>query len=159
MQRGPFHSDKVVDYVLEESTGGQLTREEAYFSNAGVKVRDLPRGEGERLMHLYLPDRILVMDRRLEVAWAYEFEFEKRALTTVGQTDEAFAPLALLDISDWIGVEGRLFRTRRGEVSVQITSCELLAKSLRPLPFGKVEVDKEIEGVSFSEVWGRVFGG
>lgn len=40
----PFHPDKVVDYVLEESTGGQLTREEAYFSNAGVKVKDLPRG-------------------------------------------------------------------------------------------------------------------
>lgn len=54
----------------------------------------LPRPEGERLMHLYLPDRILVMDRRLEVAWAYEFEFERRALTTVGQADEAFAPLA-----------------------------------------------------------------
>ena len=53
----------------------------------------LPRGEGERLMHLYLPDRILVMDRRLEVAWAYEFEFERRAVTTVGQMDEAFAPL------------------------------------------------------------------
>ena len=57
--------------------------------------------------------------------------------------DEVFDALGLLDISDWIGAEGRLFRTRRGEVSVEITSCELLSKSLRPLPFGKVEVDRE----------------
>ena len=53
----------------------------------------LTRADGERLIHLYLPDRILVLDRRLEMAWAYEFEFERRALTTVGQSDEAFTPL------------------------------------------------------------------
>lgn len=38
----PFHKDKVVDYVLEESTGGQLTREEAMFAN--LKPTGLPRG-------------------------------------------------------------------------------------------------------------------
>ena len=57
--------------------------------------------------------------------------------------DELFDTFALWDIGDWIGVEGRLFRTRRGEVSVQVASAELLAKSLRPLPFGKVEVDRD----------------
>ncbi|MBK1877699.1 sulfatase [Pelagicoccus mobilis] len=41
----PFHKDKVIDYVLEESTGGQLTREEAFFSNQRLnEVRSLPRG-------------------------------------------------------------------------------------------------------------------
>ena len=41
----PFHPDKVIDYVLEESTGGQLTREEAYFSNQKLgENRSLPRG-------------------------------------------------------------------------------------------------------------------
>ena len=38
----PFQPDKVIDYVLPESTGGQLTREEALFSNRS-KV-GLPRG-------------------------------------------------------------------------------------------------------------------
>ena len=38
----PFQPDKVIDYVLPESTGGQLTREEALFSN---RPKDgLPRG-------------------------------------------------------------------------------------------------------------------
>ncbi|MFY9255504.1 MAG: sulfatase-like hydrolase/transferase [Fuerstiella sp.] len=41
----PFQPDKVVDYVLPESTGGQLTREEAYFSNQKLgDIRSLPRG-------------------------------------------------------------------------------------------------------------------
>ncbi|UCC25388.1 MAG: lysine--tRNA ligase, partial [Gemmatimonadales bacterium] len=57
--------------------------------------------------------------------------------------DEAFAELDLLDLGDWIGVEGPLFRTRTGEVTVQVDSWELLSKSLRPLPMGKVEVDPD----------------
>jgi len=55
----------------------------------------------------------------------------------------AFADLDLLDLGDWVGVEGPLFRTRMGEVTVQVTSWTLLSKSLRPLPFGKVETDPE----------------
>jgi lysyl-tRNA synthetase class 2 len=46
----------------------------------------------------------------------------------------------LLDLGDWIGVQGVLFRTRTGEVTVRARSLELLAKSMRPLPQGKVEV-------------------
>ncbi len=57
--------------------------------------------------------------------------------------EEAFARLDLLDLGDWIGVEGPLFRTRTGEVTVQVEGWKLLTKSLRPLPFGKVEVDPE----------------
>jgi lysyl-tRNA synthetase, class II len=39
-------------------------------------------------------------------------------------------------------VEGALFRTRTGEVTVRAAAFELLAKSVRPLPFGKEEVDE-----------------
>jgi lysyl-tRNA synthetase class 2 len=57
--------------------------------------------------------------------------------------DAAFAMLAHLDLGDYIGVHGPLFRTKTGEVTVRVDRVELLAKSLRPLPFGKEEV---IEG-------------
>src|SRR5262249_8652690 len=56
-----------------------------------------------------------------------------------------YADLDLFDIGDVIGVEGPLFRTRTGEVTVRGTSVTLLAKSLRPLPFGKEEV---VDGVT-----------
>ena len=54
--------------------------------------------------------------------------------------DDNWAGLELLDIGDVLGVEGRLFRTRTGEVTVRAERYTLLAKSLRPLPFGKEEV-------------------
>jgi lysyl-tRNA synthetase class 2 len=54
--------------------------------------------------------------------------------------DDVFATTKLLDLGDIIGVEGPLFRTRTGEVTVRVAQLELLAKSLRPLPYGKEEV-------------------
>jgi lysyl-tRNA synthetase class 2 len=55
--------------------------------------------------------------------------------------DEAWDVLkSLVDVGDVVGVEGPLFRTRAGEVSVRAERFELLAKSLRPLPFGKEQV-------------------
>jgi lysyl-tRNA synthetase class 2 len=49
----------------------------------------------------------------------------------------------LVDLGDWIGAEGPLFRTRTGEITVRVTDWEFLAKSLRPLPYGKTEEDPE----------------
>ena len=39
-----------------------------------------------------------------------------------------------LDIGDWLGVRGPLFRTRTGQVTVEVQEFTLLCKSLRPLP-------------------------
>jgi lysyl-tRNA synthetase class 2 len=47
---------------------------------------------------------------------------------------------SLVDVGDVVGAEGPLFRTRAGEASVRVERVELLAKSLRPLPFGKEQV-------------------
>lgn len=49
-------------------------------------------------------------------------------------TPEDFALVEKLDLGDFIGVEGKLFRTRTGELTVQAATLRLLAKSLRPLP-------------------------
>ena len=48
--------------------------------------------------------------------------------------EDMFAELKDLDVGDWIGVEGTMMRTKRGQLSVSVTSFELLSKSLRPLP-------------------------
>ena len=53
--------------------------------------------------------------------------------------DERFGVLAHFDLGDIVGASGRLFRTRTGETTVRVENFELLAKSLRPLPFGKEE--------------------
>lgn len=54
--------------------------------------------------------------------------------------DDVFAMTKHFDLGDVIGVEGPLFRTRTGEVTVRVARVEMLAKSLRPLPFGKEEI-------------------
>jgi lysyl-tRNA synthetase, class II len=48
----------------------------------------------------------------------------------------------LLDIGDIIGVEGFIFKTKTGEISVHTSSLTLLTKSLRPLPIAKETVDE-----------------
>jgi lysyl-tRNA synthetase class 2 len=48
--------------------------------------------------------------------------------------DEAYAAFRKLDLGDIIGVEGTLFKTKSGEITVRTERCVLLAKALRPLP-------------------------
>ena len=47
---------------------------------------------------------------------------------------ERLDALLNLDLGDLIGVDGTVFRTRRGELSLKVEDWELLAKSLRPPP-------------------------
>ncbi|VEJ19894.1 lysine--tRNA ligase [Capnocytophaga canimorsus] len=47
----------------------------------------------------------------------------------------------LLDLGDFIGVEGELFLTQVGEKSVRVKNFKLLSKVLRPLPLPKTDAD------------------
>jgi lysyl-tRNA synthetase, class II len=61
------------------------------------------------------------------------------------QLGDAYALIERLDLDDHVGVRGRLFRTRAGEITVRAEheasepALTLLAKSLRPLPRGKTK--------------------
>ncbi|MFN8112580.1 MAG: lysine--tRNA ligase [Solirubrobacterales bacterium] len=48
--------------------------------------------------------------------------------------EETLHDLNALDLGDWIGTEGVVVTSRRGELSIRIESFELLSKALRPLP-------------------------
>nr|WP_325252256.1 lysine--tRNA ligase [uncultured Oscillibacter sp.] len=48
--------------------------------------------------------------------------------------EEAFAKFKKTDIGDIVGVEGEVFKTKRGEISVKAHKVTLLSKSLLPLP-------------------------
>ncbi len=54
------------------------------------------------------------------------------ARDSLGEDD--YASFKKWDIGDCLGVEGTLFRTRTGEISIHVTSATLLAKALLPLP-------------------------
>ena len=48
--------------------------------------------------------------------------------------EERYAALEHVDLGDFVGAEGTIMRTRRGELSLRLTSWQLLSKSLRPMP-------------------------
>ena len=48
--------------------------------------------------------------------------------------EEEYARFKKLDLGDFIGITGRLFRTRAGEITVRATAYTLVSKALRPLP-------------------------
>jgi lysyl-tRNA synthetase class 2 len=60
--------------------------------------------------------------------------------------DDGYELLKLLDLSDFIGVRGGLFRTRTQEVTIKVEEFQLLTKALRPLPFGKEDAEGEQHG-------------
>ncbi len=58
--------------------------------------------------------------------------------------EEAFAAVTDLDLGDWLGIEGTVMTTRKGELSINVDAAVLLAKALRPLPdkwHGLADVD------------------
>ncbi len=78
--------------------------------------------------------------------------------------EEGYELLRELDIGDIIGVRGRVFRTRSGEVTLSASHLSILSKSLQPLPekwHGLADVEKRyrqryLDLISNEEV-GRIF--
>jgi len=50
------------------------------------------------------------------------------------ETDQYRELVDLTDLGDWIGVHGILMRTQKGELSIKISSWQMLSKALQPLP-------------------------
>ena len=50
----------------------------------------------------------------------------------------------LLDIGDFIGVKGYVFRTQTGEISIHVSQLTVLSKALRPLPIVKTDKDGNV---------------
>ena len=61
---------------------------------------------------------------------------------------ETYGLLELLDLGDHVGVEGRLMKTRTGEITLRVAKFTLLSKALRPLPLGK----EDASGVKHGEL-------
>lgn len=57
----------------------------------------------------------------------------------------------LLDIGDIIGVNGYVFKTKTGEISVHGKSFTLLSKSIRPIPIAKEQIDENGNKVIYDQ--------
>jgi lysyl-tRNA synthetase class 2 len=97
--------------------------ERAYGEKKGAKAvvagRIMTMREMGKLAFVHLQDQ----SRKMQIV------FE---LKHIGE--EKFKLLKLFDIGDIIGVEGEIFTTQKGEISVLVKDYSMLSKALRPLP-------------------------
>lgn len=70
--------------------------------------------------------------------------------------EERYELLELLDLGDYLGVSGTVFRTRTGEVTIKAREMTLLAKAMRPIPLGK-RVEAGDESRSYHQVLDREY--
>ena len=75
-----------------------------------------------------------------------------------GLGEALYELVEMLDLGDWVGVEGTVFRTRTGEITLKASGLQLLAKTVRPLPYAKEETDESGEVIvhgGFADVESR----
>ena len=123
--KNPFEITKYEVTHESASAIAEYTEKEASLSESGeaLTVRIAGRMTSRRVMG--------------KASFAHLLDGEGKIQLYVSRDDlgdEDYASFKKWDIGDIIGVEGTLFRTRTGEVSVHAKSATLLAKSLLPLP-------------------------
>ncbi|MGH9379386.1 MAG: lysine--tRNA ligase [Thermoanaerobaculia bacterium] len=98
--------------------------------------RDAAALEAEEI-RLRVPGRLRSFRRHGKVAFAdlWDGEAKLQLMVRLPQLgDEARFLVEQLDLGDYVGAEGRLIRTRTGELTLEADGLTMLAKALRPLP-------------------------
>ncbi len=114
-----FRRNAIASELIAKYTG----MEQAELEPLAVKVKIAGRMMTRRVMGKAAFAHVQDMSGRIQI-------YAKRDDLAEGRYDE----FKTWDLGDIIGVEGILFKTKTGELSVHATHIELLAKSLRPLP-------------------------
>jgi lysyl-tRNA synthetase class 2 len=94
-------------------------------------------GDGERTEPISLAGRLMVKRLQGGLVFADLQDGQGRIQLMANRSilgEEEFGRFADLDAGDIIGVIGPIFRTKRGEITLEVHSFQLLTKSLRPLP-------------------------
>jgi len=99
------------------------------------KYFDLPK-EQKTVDEVKVAGRIVSMRKMGRLTFAHILDGSGKIQITFFEDElkEKYEFLKKLDMGDFIGVEGTIFRTKMGELSVHVTDYTLLSKSLRPLP-------------------------
>jgi len=96
-------------------------------------------------MNVSIAGRIMAIRRMGKASFAHIQDHKGRIQIYLKKDDigEYYDIFKLMDIGDIIGVEGFVFKTKTGEISVHTKLMKLLSKSLLPLPIAKEVVDEQ----------------
>jgi len=116
--------------ILEDGTKNRLNYQEVCI--AGRLMASRPGGKASFAEIQDATGRIQIYVRRDDIC-----PTEDKTLY-----DDLFSKL--LDLGDFIGVKGYVFKTKVGETSIHATEFTLLGKSLRPLPVAKTDAEGNV---------------
>ena len=108
--------------------------------------------EGEE-KNVKIAGRIMAIRRMGKASFAHIMDSKGRIQIYLKKDEigDVYDAFKLLDIGDIIGVEGYVFKTKTGEISVHTKSMKLLSKSLKPLPVAKEVIDEHGNKVIFDQ--------
>ena len=107
---------------------------------------DYPKYEGRNVV---VAGRIMAMRKMGKASFMQIMDSSAKIQIFIRKDDIGelnYSNFKLLDIGDFIGIEGEVFTTKTGEISVKTKILTILAKSIRPLP-----IVKEKNGQLFDE--------
>ena len=124
----PFSIDIIQAYQENEPAEGEEAKAKLEVGIAGRVVSVRLMGKAAFVHIQDLKGKIQVYLKKDELGDDYEM-------------------VKMLDLGDFIGVTGYVFRTRTGEVSIHAGTITVLTKSVRPIPFGKEKGDQHWYGL------------
>jgi len=114
-------------------------------------ILDYAEHEGKKVV---VSGRIMALRKMGKASFAQLMDAKGRIQIFIRRDDigdESYSNFKLLDIGDFIGVDGEVFKTKTGEISIKTNSLSILAKSIRPLPVVKEKDGKVYDAFSDKE--------
>lgn len=157
--RDPFAIERYErSAAVVDSAGSHLTAVAPYSADvvAAYEALEPPAADGVQPLSrvdVRLAGRIVSLRVMGKVAFAHiqDRAGKVQVYMNSGNLGEDYELVRLLDLGDFIGAAGHMFRTRTGEVSVHASEITVLAKALRPIPFGKEKGDQHWYGLQHIE--------
>ncbi|MCH9029319.1 MAG: lysine--tRNA ligase [Bacteroidetes bacterium] len=118
----------------------------AYSFDVDSDSEDIKQNYNENeKRNVKIAGRLMAIRRMGKASFAHIMDHKGRVQIYLRKDEigDQYTAFKLMDIGDVVGVEGYVFKTKTGEISVHVTSLELLSKSLRPLPVAKEVIDED----------------
>lgn len=150
--KDPFAVEKYERYAKAKNAGGDDIDIEPFSLDVMAAYEEAePKEEGQPAaeVNVNLAGRIVSLRLMGKAAFAH-VQDRKGRIQVYFKADELggeYEIVKQLDLGDFIGIKGYVFRTRTGEISVHAAEFAVLSKSVRPIPFGKEKGDQHWYGL------------
>lgn len=149
--KDPFAVERYERCASIKTSGGDIAVEPYSADVIEAFEANEPKEEGAAPieMDVSLAGRIVSFRLMGKASFAHIQDRKGRIQLYLKKDDlgEDYEMVKLLDLGDFVGIEGFIFRTRTGEVSVHVRKITVLSKSIRPIPFGKEKGDQHWYGL------------